>query len=226
MRLLYKHLIESEYYSHNNNNNNNNEYQDSSVVSLGKVNNYELLLLLAETGDEFYKQVTSVVKYTDGETAIRVCMKDMELFFTKPKIFMAILAHELGHIDSGHFDDGDFKTDIIVDYSPIPLERITPEQAVKHVIRGYVLSKELQADIKAMEYVPVSDIIEMQLHSIKHDRHCCSTVVLLDKLNRVSIYLDIDKSNPTIASKEIKLSLINDKIELLNKILGQKPQGS
>ena len=131
-----------------------------------------------------------VIKSTDGN--LYIVIGDLNHIVVSN--VMAILAHEVGHILSGHFDTN--KESYITankDKQDLYLAKYRKdEKEVDYkllnraiffgILKNGMLSHELEADMKALEYVSVKDLIK--LHSSYLDEG--TIVTKMEKVNRIA----------------------------------------
>lgn len=139
----------------------------------------------------------SMVNTTDGDTFVLISEKDF--FGWDMNYLFAVLAHELGHFISGHLGSGQKESwlDKRVDAQKRTL--VLAEQYSKlgnadryyrrysascfsALLDGAVLDLELEADLVALRYVPVSDLISIHARDLLAVNHA----VRLEKHNRIA----------------------------------------
>lgn len=130
-----------------------------------------------------YTQSTTVVRFTDGEVAIVVTSED----FTHGFSFYAIMAHEVGHMIKGHLyrKEGDFVNLHTEEIKKLVEQDLYDEHVhltSKAVTDGACLIQELEADMEAIKFVGIPDIILMHLEAASSH---VNPLARMEKLNRI-----------------------------------------
>ena len=136
----------------------------------------------------------SLIRNTDGEIEIIMNFNVLIRHSYDDRVIASCIAHELGHLLSGHLELAKPLTAI----SNSKIERMllndnfnadTVQRAtIIELLRGGVLHQELEADIIASQFVGVRNIVLSQtLYMNKHNN-----VMKLEKINRISKLLELD----------------------------------
>ena len=135
-----------------------------------------------------------LIRNTDGEIEIIMNFNVLNRHNHDDPVIAACIAHELGHLLSGHLELSRPLTDI----RNSKIERMllndnfnadTVNRAtIIELLRGGVLHHEIEADIIASQLVGVRNIVLSQtLYMNKHNN-----VMKLEKINRISKLLELD----------------------------------
>lgn len=179
------------------------EYEDSAVL--------KTIPLVITSKD--YKGSSSLVRTDSDELLIAVTYYDF--IQDDSRIFYAVIAHELGHLLSGHMEDKKNKIHTTVNKDKVAYlynKALNNDKynnrylraVVSSILKGGMLELELEADIKASEYVPPSHLA--LIHS-----ECTlekSKLAIKEKENRVKYWLFKDKEHKDLNKQYKHLEVV------------------
>lgn len=181
-------------------------------VTMGTVNGISLRLAMYPPDIDRSPYLVQSVRYVDGQISINV---DIDTLITSQVcaykdvwFFKASVAHEIGHIEMGHLNND--QTAHQQNHHDIDfLTYQTDNKNYMQIYCGYVIREEFEADIKAMEYVPVQDIINMHLVPMRGGKQISSFAAKMEKVNRLVHYANmlLNDHKPT---KNLKFSINDD----------------
>ena len=179
------------------------EYEDSGVLKT---------IPLVIIGKD-YKGSTALVRTGNDELLIAVTYYDF--IQDDNRIFYAVIAHELGHLLSGHMEYKKNKIHTSVNKDKVAClynKALNDDKynnrylraVTSSILKGGMLELELEADIKASEYVPPSHL------AIVHS-YCTlekSKLAIKEKENRVRYLLFKDKEHKDLNKQYKHLEVV------------------
>ncbi|WP_396189401.1 hypothetical protein [Flavobacterium sp.] len=158
------------------------------------------------------------VTFTDGSSAVALTEK---CFINKTYIrLIAIVAHEIGHFLTGQEVLKDNYLNIkkhkqkrlakLYHNSGEDIKRLKQyyRSQLSSLLLGGVLTKEFEADIKALDYVPLDALTALHAEDLKH----ANPFVRLEKINRINLLNEVF-ADETEDRTFLKLELVLPKLK-------------
>jgi hypothetical protein len=163
------------------------KYEDYTAPGF-PIKEIPLLIVESKSYSEFFAG-----SFTDGEIFIAAKKECLELYTNT--LLKATIAHEVGHVISGHFEKG-YKNKgvmafaakamaVIAYYNKVNTDKSYHKaniEIMKSLFRGSISQTEIEADMAANKFVPKQDIIYIHSDSLGQPNPFAS----LEKRNRIN----------------------------------------
>lgn len=160
--------------------------------------------VLAITNDGHTNNTAYMVKTVDGNfiVVLHIDYFIKQVYSDNMNGLYAVVAHEIGHYLAGHFEqEADAFVDVKREVQQFFFNRYKEDTTLANeisymrsvffsLLKGGVVVRELEADLTALRFVPVADLVHVHSQDFNNPKNVFTVVEKVNRIKRLNQYVE------------------------------------